>query len=34
VGRPIVLDRRSTPHGELLLRRVDDAFELIANGSS
>jgi len=32
VGRPIVLDRRSTPHGELLLRRVDDAFELIANG--
>jgi spermidine synthase len=32
VSRPVVLDRRSTPHGELLLRRVDDAFELIANG--
>jgi spermidine synthase len=32
VTRPIVLDRRSTAHGELLLRRVDDAFELIANG--
>ena len=32
MGRPVVLDRRSTPHGELLLRRVDDAFELIANG--
>jgi spermidine synthase len=32
VERPVVLDRRSTPHGELLLRRVDDAFELIANG--
>jgi len=32
MGRSIVLDRRTTPHGELLLRRVDDAFELIANG--
>jgi spermidine synthase len=32
MARPVVLDRRSTPHGELLLRRVDDAFELIANG--
>ncbi len=30
--RPVVLDRRSTPRGELVLRRVGDAFELIANG--
>jgi spermidine synthase len=31
-GEPEVLDRVSTPRGELVLRRVDDAFEVISNG--
>lgn len=28
----IVLDRRETPRGELVLRQVEDAFEIISNG--
>jgi spermidine synthase len=31
-GEPQVLDRVTTPRGELVLRRVDDAFEVISNG--
>jgi spermidine synthase len=30
--RPVVLDRHTTAQGELILRRVGEAFELIANG--
>ena len=30
--RPVVLDRHATAQGELVLRRVGEAFELIANG--
>ncbi|HVX46205.1 MAG TPA: spermidine synthase, partial [Mycobacteriales bacterium] len=29
----IVLDRRETPRGELVLRQVEDAFEIISNGT-
>ena len=32
LGEPRVLDRRTTPRGELVLRRVDGAFEVISNG--
>ena len=31
-GEPVVLDRVTTPRGELVLRRVDGAFEVISNG--
>jgi spermidine synthase len=31
-GEPEVLDRVETPRGELVLRRVDRAFEVISNG--
>jgi spermidine synthase len=31
-GEPEVLDRVTTPRGELVLRRVDGAFEVISNG--
>jgi spermidine synthase len=31
--RPVVVDRRETPRGELVLRRAGDHFELIANGT-
>jgi spermidine synthase len=31
-GDPVVLDRVTTPRGELVLRRVDGAFEVISNG--
>jgi spermidine synthase len=31
-GEPEVLDRVSTPRGELVLRRVEGAFEVISNG--
>ena len=31
-GEPEVLDRVTTPRGELVLRRVDSAFEVISNG--
>jgi spermidine synthase len=31
-GVPEVLDRVTTPRGELVLRRVDGAFEVISNG--
>ncbi|HET6847440.1 MAG TPA: hypothetical protein VFH74_01175 [Gaiellales bacterium] len=31
--RPVVVDRRVTPRGELVLRRTGDAFEVISNGT-
>jgi len=31
-GEPEVLDRVTTPRGELVLRRVDGAYEVISNG--
>jgi spermidine synthase len=31
--RPVVVDRRATPRGELVLRRAGDHFEVIANGT-
>jgi spermidine synthase len=31
--RPVVLDHRETPRGELVLRRAGDDFEVIANGT-
>jgi spermidine synthase len=31
--RPIVVDRRQTPRGELVLRRAGEHFEVIANGT-
>ena len=31
-GEPELLDRVTTPRGELVLRRVDGAFEVISNG--
>lgn len=31
--RPVVLDRRPTPRGELVLRRAGEHFEVIANGT-
>jgi spermidine synthase len=31
--RPVVVDRRQTPRGELVLRRADKHFEVIANGT-
>ena len=32
-GRPMVIDRRLTPRGELVLRRAGRHFEVIANGT-
>lgn len=32
-GRPVVVDRRQTPRGELVLRRAGEHFEVIANGT-
>jgi spermidine synthase len=32
-GRPVVVDRRETPRGELVLRRAGEHFEVIANGT-
>src|SRR3954453_12279271 len=31
--RPLIIDRRSTPRGELVLRRAGAHFEVIANGT-
>ena len=31
--RPVVIDRRDTPRGELVLRRAGEHFEVIANGT-
>lgn len=31
--RPVVVDRRQTPRGELVLRRAGEHFEVIANGT-
>jgi spermidine synthase len=31
--RPVVVDRRTTPRGELVLRRAGEHFEVIANGT-
>jgi spermidine synthase len=31
--RPVVVDRRRTPRGELVLRRAGEHFEVIANGT-
>jgi spermidine synthase len=31
--RPVVLDRRETPRGEIVLRRAGGVYELIANGT-
>jgi spermidine synthase len=31
--RPVVVDRRETPRGELVLRRAGEHFEVIANGT-
>jgi spermidine synthase len=31
--RPVVVDRRATPRGELVLRRAGEHFEVIANGT-
>ncbi len=32
-GRPVVVDRRQTPRGEVVLRRAGEHFEVIANGT-
>jgi spermidine synthase len=32
-GRPVVLDRVSTPRGELVLRRSGDQLEIVSNGT-
>jgi spermidine synthase len=32
-GRPVVVDRRQTPRGELVLRRAGEHFEVIADGT-
>jgi spermidine synthase len=32
-GRPVVVDRRATPRGELVLRRAGEHFEVIAAGT-
>ena len=31
--RPVVVDRRQTPRGELVLRQAGDHFDVIANGT-
>jgi spermidine synthase len=31
--RPVIVDRRETPRGELVLRRAGEHFEVIANGT-
>ena len=32
-SRPVVVDRRDTPRGELVLRRAGEHHEVIANGT-
>ncbi|GHG30086.1 spermidine synthase [Streptomyces zaomyceticus] len=33
MAEPVTLDRREGPHGEVVLRRRDEHFEIIANGT-